>query len=714
MKYLSDRSAQVAFVALTLAVLVAAWFFWSRDLSADPPLHFFRLSQSLATDPALYTYHAKNRVLFDEADPMDDTRWILFEKSFAGFLATSWFRAVGISIPHGRQVGMALTFAGFLLLLAGIWRHHRPWVAAAVAAVLATNILLFVYGTYPFLEISLLFFSGLVFFTYSLWGDRWWGLVLSGIGIAAATFAGKIFGIILLPVLIGCELVTAPVGSRLKRSGIALGAFVVASVILVTLLYGSHFTDAFGFLKEQAYGAKGLPQGLSSPWQFVAFLLIYGYHNELYLACPDLLWSFVVAGTLLMIGLSNKGRFLQRIPRTTLFALGWVLFTWVGLAPLHFSPVRYSLTFIPALTVLCFTLINSMQSLEPKWKVAFGWWPAMGVGIVGWVLTAQLALRFTHNVTTDFVPTSYMVSTLPAGLICMVTARFLFTRLKLHLNRTVLGVTATVTVLVALVASALGYSSMGLGKRSYQITTANADIASLLGPGAVLSGPYAAALTQENGINAHLHFFGEAWSDSSWLVKLPITHLAVDGPNSEKAFAQSRSLESAEPITTYVLGRNEVSVFNISQIYDNPAANAYKASRYEQAVRYFNTFQYDSAMVTLSDEPEVLGRSRSAALLYTRSMFRLNLYDDALHNYQRLRLSYPTDFTISLEAANAVHQVSEIRGDSALYNLAMALYEQAVAMNPLETAYINRMAMETHEHFEKQRQALRSNPGDQR
>jgi hypothetical protein len=713
-KRLPENALQVVFLTLTLAVLVAGWFFWSRDLTADAPLNFSGFSQALSTDPALYTYHAKNRVLFDKADPVGDARWILFEKSFAGLLATTWFEMSGISIPHGRQVGMALTFAGFLLLLAGLWRHHRPWVTAAVATTLATNIVLIVYGTYPFLEISLLFFAGLTFFIYSCWGDRWWGLALSGVAIAAATFAGKIFGILLLPVLVGCELLTAPGGSRMKRSGVAIGSFIVAAGILVTLLYGSHLIDAIGFLKEQSYESKGFPLGLSSPWEFIAHLLAYGFRNDLYFECPDLLLFFFASAVLLMIGLQNERDLLRRLPRTTLFALGWVLFTWIGLSPQNYSPARYSLTFIPAVTILCFTLIDTLHARKPTWRVAFGWWPAAGVGLAGWVMAVQLGLRWFEKPTPDFDLIPFMMSTLPVGIMCTLLARYLFDRLSLRITRTALTMIAIVGVAASVASNAYGYTWMDMGTRRYHVITANHDIEYLLGPGAVISGPYAAAFTQENKILSHPHFFGETWSDSSRLVDLPITHLAVDKSNFTKAVAQSKSLGSAEPITTYLIGAHEVSIFDISQIYDNPVANGYQKSRYEKAVRYFNTFKFDSAMMALAEDPELIDRSRSAALLYARSMFKADLDDEAVHNYQVLHNRYPTDFLISLEAANAIHQVAEVRGDSTLYVYSAGLYGQAIELNPWETRRVEKLANDTHDYFEKQRQARRSVPDSQK
>jgi hypothetical protein len=688
---------------VTAAILIAGWFWWSRDLTADPPINFSGISQALSTDPALYTYHARNRILFGQADPLGDPRWILFEKSFAGMLATYWFELTSVSIAHGRQVGIGLSFAAFILILAGLWRKHRPWVMAAVALTLVANVILTVYGSYPFLEISLLFFSGLVFFFYSWWGDRWWGLALVGATIAAATFTGKIFGVLLLPAVIACEILTAPSGTRLKRGGVVVGAFVVVSILLVAILYGSRLTDAIGFLREQTYESKGFPKGLASPWAFVAHLLAFGFRNDLYFECLDLLWCFVSASVLLMVGLHNDRGLLRRLPRTTVFALCWVLMIWIGLSPQNYGPARYVLTFIPAVVILCFTLLDSMHLQKEKWLVGFGWWQAAGVGLAAWIAALQLGLRWYFKPGPDSDFAVYMVATLPIGVACALIARFAFTRVNVNLTRPALVALMVFSALGSAASNAFGFSELGMGNRQYNIVSANRDLEFLLGPGAVISGPYAAAFTQENKIKSHLHFFGEAWSDSSLLVSLPITHLAVDKSNFERAVKQTRSLQSARPITSYWIGTHEVSILDISQVYVNPRANGYQKSAYEQAAQFYDNFRYDTAMQILAHDPSLIQNSRSAALLYARSMLKANLMNEAIHNYQVLHTLYPTDFQVALEAANATHQFSEMRHDTALYVRAMGLYQSAIDINPWETKRVQALATETSRYFEKLR-----------
>jgi tetratricopeptide (TPR) repeat protein len=706
-----SRTIKIIFLSLTAVILVAGWFWWTRDLRSDPPVNFSGASQSLSTDPALYTYHARNRVLFGQADPLGDSRWILFEKSFASLIATWWFEATSVSIEHGRQVGVGLTFAGLIFLLLGLWRFHRPWVMAATAFCLLANCVLMVYGTYPFLEISLLFFSGLVFFIYARWGEHWWGLALAAVVVALATFAGKVLGLLLLPTLLLTDLSVTPRGNRVKRLGLALAVFGVGSVIVVTALYGSQLIDAFGFLREQSYQSKGFPDGLRTPWGLVNSLILYGFRNDLYYECPDLIWNFFAGMGLLLIGLNSRQGFFRTLPRTTVFALFWVLLTWISLSPLNYTPTRYSLTFIPAVIILCLSLLDFMHAQEMEWSPRFTRWSAVALGFLAWIVSVQIGLRwFATGRSPEIIP-QYVLIGLSVGILVYALAQFLLPRYRLSLKRPVLAGLMIVTVVFSAASSVTGYQLFGLGLREYNIAAANTDLGHLLGPNAVVSGPYAAALTQENNVKSHLHFFGESWSDSSLLIKLPITHLAVDQSNFDQARLQSRSLQSARPVTTYWIGNHEVSVIDISRVYNNPGANAYVKSPYEKAIVYFDANMFDSAMAELAAVPDLIQKSRTAALLYARSILRAGLDVAAAHNYRVLYRLYPTDFLVTMETANALHQLGEIHSDSSMLAQAMDLYRRAVELNPYQAKRVHDLYQETADYFVAQRARQKSPPG---
>lgn len=685
----------------TLAVLVAGFWFWSRDLEADAPFNFSGHSQSLGTDPPLYTYHAKNRVLFDQADPLGDKRWILFEKSFAGWLTTLWFKQAGVSIAAGRQVALALTFASLVLILVALGRHYRPWVTLAVAIGAVCNPLLMIYGSLPFLEISMLFFASLAFFFYAVWGDRLWGIVLSAVAIAAATVVGKVFGLLLLPPLVLSQFWSAERGNRLRQSLLPVGVFVVASAVLVISLYGSHVTEAFGFVREQSVEGRLYPEALKSPWSLISFLLAYGYRNDVYYRSIDLLAYFFVTMSLFALTFWASEHRVRQLPKTLRFALWWGVWTWIALSIPTYSPTRYSVAFIPTVLICGMAYIDTLLQSNGRWEIRFGWRSASLVAIAAWVIAMQIGLKWYVGSYVDGLYVQYMIKTLPIAVIVLLMARFAD-----RLYRMTIGPAALIAVALLLCAGSVAtgiynYREMAITDKRYDTRDANLDLSFILGPDAVVSGPYAAAFTQENKVMSHPHFFGESWSDSTLLVKLPITHLAVDASNFTSAVRQSKSLETARPITGYWINGHEISVFDISQTYDNPKANAYQPSRYERAIKYFDRFNFDSALVTLGEDPELINRSRSAALLYARSLFKSDLDDAALNNYQVLAQRYPSDFMIAREAANVIQQISELRQDSSLHDMADFLYQRAAYLNPWEMTNLQKMATDTHEYFEK-------------
>ncbi len=704
---ITSTLARWIWLALTLFVMIGGVWFWSRDLSADAPINFSGFSQALSTDPPLYTYHAKNRVNFGQADPLGDKRWILFEESFAGFLETIWFQSAGVSIAHGRQVGLSLSFISIILLLSGLWRNHRGWVAPAVAVALVVNVILMIYGSFPFLEISLLFFASMAFFFYANWGNRWWGVVLTAVAISAATFWGKIFGVLLLPPLILCVIADAKKGTKIRSAGLAVGTFLITGIALAFLLYGSQVTAAAEFLKEQSYQSRVFPEALTSPWSFVAFLLAYGFRNDLYFVSVDLLGYLFVSAVLLALWLQHRKVVATPLPRTTRFALGWVVWIWIGLAIPSYSPPRYSLLFIPALVILGFTLIDSLIEAKFEWPKRLNWWSSAILGVATWIVAMQLGLANFSGHYVDGLYTQYMVSTAPIALGVALLVRYAGQLVKFTFRPVVLVVVAVSLTGGSVAAGWYNYYSIGIGYKTYQVREVDRDLQFILGPKAVVSGPYAAAFTQENRVLSHIHFFGESWSDSSVFVKLPITHLAVDESNFKLAVSQSKSLESAKPITSYWIGGHEVSIFDISRLYDNSAANAYQPSLYERAVQYFERFNFDSALLTLGDDPDLINRSRSAALLYARSLFKADLDDAAINNYQVLCTRYPTDFTVVREAANAIHQISEDRGDTSLYQIAAIFYRRAEMLNQWEAENVQKLAADTHQYFENLRQSRR-------
>ena len=183
----SAGRSRYLFLTLALLLVVGGILFWVSDLESDPPTYFSGLGQSLSTDPAQYVFHARNKILFDQFDPFDYPRWTVYQHSLTSLAGYMIFSVTGVSLESAGLAGVALGAGGLIFLIIGLWRHHRPWVVAAVALCYVINLTLITHLRLAYLENGLIFWAALLFCIYSHFGDRIWGLALSGLIVAFAT-----------------------------------------------------------------------------------------------------------------------------------------------------------------------------------------------------------------------------------------------------------------------------------------------------------------------------------------------------------------------------------------------------------------------------------------------------------------------------------------------------------------------------------------------
>ena len=318
---------------LTVVVLAVGMMFWFSDLSLDPPMYFPGLGQTLSTDPAQYVYHARNAVVFGDSDPFDYPRWMIYQRSLTSLTAHLWFSIVGVSLAKANAVGVFLSLGGLIFFLLAVSRHHRSWVTLALTVCYLINISLLVHGRLSYLENGLIFITSLLFVVYSRWGDKSWGIYVSGALVAAAMLMGKLFGVLLLPALV-LTIWFSSDEERIKKVSSAVGAFAVALVILAAALYATNLSAVSGYFGEQSYGLRGFPEGLSSPWAFVEHLISYSFLNRMFFLDLDLLvfmWTGGFLLTYLMAG-GGKPRQLSPVTLLSMFATGCI---FLGLMPLN-------------------------------------------------------------------------------------------------------------------------------------------------------------------------------------------------------------------------------------------------------------------------------------------------------------------------------------------------------------------------------------------
>ncbi|MDH4034769.1 MAG: hypothetical protein OEV80_13330, partial [candidate division Zixibacteria bacterium] len=591
----SPTKTDWVFYTLTLLIVIGGFLFWSSDLTSDPPMYYSGLGQSLATDPAQYVHHARNQVLYDDWDPFDYPRWTVYQHSLTSAVGWLVFSVWGVSGENAGVVGMVLSLGGLLFFLLGIFRHCRSWVTAAVALCFVINVTLLTYGRLSYLENGLILIAAIFFFVYCWFGHKLWGLVLSALLVAAATFTGKLFGALLLPALLLAVFWSGRPG-RYRQMALTFCAYAVGSVLIVLLLYGGNFSAAFSYVGEQSYGLRGFPAGLSSPWGFFEHLIGYGFQNRMFYLDPDLFMFVLVAG-LVMI-LFKRGDNEKPLSPLIRLSASWLGIVLLGLMPLNYSPLRYALFLIPAIIVLVFALIDGLVSKRQLTPTIPGKPDFVLLALLFW-----FALYHIVGNVFYFNNTPYRMLTwgcLPAAVLLVWAMRRALVKYDFKISRKVVVVSILLMIGLSGLANGFRIRRVHYLDHNFNLMEANAGISEIVGRNAVISGPYGPALTLNTKLKSFIHLFGVADVDSTLFDRQPITHLAVDVSNLTVAARDYPQLEGLQPVATYWIRDTEVKLFNISKNFNNPQAAQYEPSLYEQAQVYLQHNHLDSAQLELT------------------------------------------------------------------------------------------------------------------
>ncbi len=665
---------------LTALIIIGAAIYWFSNLKVDPPMYYSGIGQSLSTDPAQYVYHARNKVLFGQFDPFDYPRWTVYQHSLVSLVAYIWFSIVGVSLAKANAVGVMLSFGTLILLLLGIGKNHKPWILPAVAFCFVIDITLLTYGRLSYLEVGLAFYAALLFLIYTWWGDRLWGVIAGAAVIAFATLTGKLFGALLLPALLAA-IFFSDREHRWKEILIAAGAYLVTAFLLALILYGSDFRATMGYFTEQSYGLRGFPEGLASPLAFIEHLISYGFSTRMYYKNPDLFMMVLSTMALLAIYLGSGQRF-RELSRGTRFCIFWIGFGILGLMPLNYSPLRYALLFLPAFIVAMFLLIDDLDS-RPTLKSARGGWIATVILLFAFWLGLYHVL--TNVLYFNLLPSPVRMMTwstfLGAVALTAVTRYFILGRKFFQFGHRFFVSFVVVLLVASAVVNAFRIRRHEFKERNYTILESSDEIPQLLGPGAVVSGPYGAVLTLNNRVKSFIHLFGVAHVDSTLFDRYPITHLAVDQDNWREAIKQYPQLRNQTPMSVFWIRDVAVNLYDISHLFHNPQANQYQKSEYELAVDYVVAQKMDSAEVLLSDILRKYPNQKSAGLLQANLLQMAGQNDQALTLLLQLAHQYPTDFYVQLQAARMMQVIAIVKKDNYMLNQAMSIYAHAVDVN---------------------------------
>ncbi len=671
----------------TLAFVVIGTGSWMSGLELDPPMYFSGLGQSLSTDPAQYVYHARNAVLFDDADPFDYPRWLVYQRSLTSLVAHVWFSIAGVSLRQANMVGILLAIGGLIFFLLAVGRHHRPWVAPVVAGCYLLNVSLIVHGRLSYLENGLIFIASLLFFVYSWWGDRRWALIASGVLAAIAMIMGKLFGVLLLPALVLAEWF-AYREDRLRRVVVAVGSFFAAIVVLVFALYGSHLSAVYGYFGEQSYGLRGFPAGLSSPWGFIEHLISYGFVNRLFFLDGDIYvffwWGGFLLAFLFMAGIKPDS--LSRVTRLAMFAIPCII---LGLMPLNYSPVRYALFLIPISIVFCFGLTDYMLRAKPARPGKTGYAPYILMFLLMWQALFQIVgVIFFVNETDTRV---HLWVTLPIALVLTYLIRYLLIKYRFVPGRkTIIG--GIIAVLFISVNVNIQHILVRVtASHNYSIKEANLDLSQILGDNAVVSGPYGPVLTTDNKLKSFIHLFGVASVDTTLFERYPITHLAVDSSNWLEAVNNYPKLADMQAMTAYWIRDFGVKITDISKQFGNPEATTYQPTAYERASSYYSAGFIDSSFAALREFLSEVPYNRSGNLLLADIYMFSGRFNEAAMVLKSLASRHPDDYYTNLYCGRSLQIIGIKQQDNLTIALARKYYEKAVKNNPFKASHAKRI-----------------------
>jgi hypothetical protein len=659
-------------------------------------MHLSGIGQSLSTDPAQYVYHARNEILYGDWDPFDYPHWTVYQHSLTSAIGYIWFSIAGVSITQANAVGMIMSLLGLVFILLGLYRHHRPWVLTAVALCYVINICLLTYGRLAYLENGLILIASIMFFVYTRFGERTWGIALCGILIAAAAILGKLFGVILLPALLVAIWMKSERMPWLKMITAAVSTAVTAGVLIV-VLYGSDATTAFEYAREQSYDLRGFPPGLASPWAFLEYLVAFGFNNRMFYLSPDLFVFVVVGASLLLMVCRDRQAFRDLSPAVALM-VPWVGFFVLAMMPLSYSPLRYSLILMPAIIVMAFGLID--DHLGDK-KVVL-----LRPGYVRAVLLSMLIWFVAHHVLRNLFfyngPTAEWTGwpLLPVSIVLALGIRWLLEKQKIIITQRAIVIGLAMILALSMVSNGFRIRRLQYLDHVFSINYANQDIGTILSPNAVVSGPYGPILTQNTELKSFIHLFAVAQIDSTLFERHPITHIAVDPSAWDRALAGYPVLSNARLVTSYYIRDLEVSLYNICGVFDNVVSARYEPSGYEKAQFYRKANKIDSAMYALSEFMETSTTTRSVAILVADLLLTAGSLDQAQQVLIGVANNYPDDFYLQMHCGRLYMIQSLMTNSPALMEIARQYFERGVTANRFKSDFAMRLAAETQRLFE--------------
>lgn len=578
------KNVFIYFCAVVILGLILLHFFC---LENDPPLFYVGHGQSLLTDPYHLTFSARNEILYDNWNPYDYHRWDVFKNSLISGVSYLVFLAFDVSRITANLASVFLHLAGLLLFVFSLYHLRGRNEALFTVVFLLINATLFFYGRLPFLENGLIFLSGLTFFIFIRYYDKIWGQVLTGGLIALAALAGKLFGFILFgPVIL--VLIYRYRSRSILPALTVCGGMIVSALLYIFIFYGDNISALNNYYAEQTTGMYGAPPGFSSVTNFFKMLIIYSGESGIVEFAPFVILTIISSLILVIFSVPFIGKFNKNhIP--IIFCVGWLLAGVIGLMPFYYRPIRYALfLFLPGAAICGFAL-NYVLSDKIKLSLHSRLVSMPLLFFFLWYIFTQAFIFFApfgkkFRAGAEVMPTTVLIAFILVVIIFFVfLKRRSFTVKKWPMA--IFGV-----LLLAICINQGKYFYKGLAESGQLLKRYNNESAQLINKEAVLTGPYAPALTIDNDLKGIIYVFGLANVEQNLFERFPITHIVSDRHNWKRAVKDFSFLKTSLLVVQTVV-RDQVLY-----LYRIPDAKLPKTD-YEIGQEYFLQNTFDSALV---------------------------------------------------------------------------------------------------------------------
>jgi hypothetical protein len=681
-------------IGVALVLLLALLRLYNLD--ADPPTDLSK-STDVYTDTGQYTLWARMHAQGGEFNPFGDYRFVLFLKSSVTALAVVVYKFLGTGFWQTNLVGVLYAF-GALLLFAAFVRKIAGDIAAFIFLLFAgLDYSLVFYGKLPFLENAMAFygFLALVLATY---GRNWVPFVLGGMSLAVAIFFGKVIGMVFI-FPFGCMLAyrlkfdrpeLPKINYRLALSFAA--GFALVAVVWYLGVYRPMQAQVAGYLEEQTVSLYGSPEGLKSLDDFMFKMVTFGVLSDLFprMALPAILAAVFVGMILFHVGRVRSWK--QGFGRWNaghIFMVAMIIAFYGALMIWNYRPLRYQLILIyPMCAGGAVVLSRFWDEWQPSSVESTPIPFYLFCFLLAFVPVYQIYGKVMESYGTEFyyTDTKYFLSLAAAAItvgVGLLISRY--RRGKIRYSKIIATVVVGASVMISVWISAAHYYFWAQ-RPTFISRDASKDLSMAISPEAVVSGPYAANLTQGTTMKAVIHMFGVSKADPDLFKRFPITHLLVDEANENRARQDYPDMMNhATHVLSYVIGSSKVRLWRVAGSTGNRMADTYPRSILELAQDSYASDMLETANAYAKKFLATYPSNISGYVFLGNLAEKLESYNDAEVLLKKAIEFSPTSYVLMKRLAEFYRDRFKATRNEEFQKKGLEQYEKAIHLAPFVT-----------------------------